>query len=99
MSFLGSTLLLISAGYSLVLLFRVSQKHIVADIALGWFLGCGYFALASFFVAYVLHIRLCLIGSLVTILLPSGILLLRFRTFKTSDERVSRCDNSNHLFP
>jgi hypothetical protein len=81
-SFLGSTLLLILAGYSLVLLLRVSQKHIVADIALGWFLGSGYFALVSFFAAYILHIRLCLLSSLGTVLLPGGILLLCFQTFK-----------------
>ena len=99
MSFLGSTLLLISAGYSLVLLLRISQKHIVADIALGWFLGSGYFALVSFFVAYILHIRLCLLSSLGTILLPGGILLLRFQTFKTAIKESIIATMATPYFP
>ena len=80
MTLLLGIALFVGAGYSLALIFGLSRKNLLHDIALGWFIGAGYYTVVMALLSYEGGVRMNAAVSLSVIILPVLILLLQLKS-------------------
>ncbi len=79
MTLLLGIALFVGAGYSLAFFLGLSRKNLLHDIALGWFIGAGYYTIVMALLSYEGGVRVNAAVSLSVITLPILILLFRLK--------------------
>ena len=80
MTYLLGVVLFIIAGYSIITLTKISEQNLIYDIALGWFVGAGYYSLAWFVLVYALGADVTPSYSFAIIFTPLLIMIVKSRT-------------------
>ncbi len=79
MTYLSGVALFIIAGYSIIALTKISEQNLIYDIALGWFIGAGYYSLAWFVLVYALGADVTRSYSFAIIFTPLLIMIVKSR--------------------
>jgi len=80
MTLLLGIALFAGAGYSLALLLGLCRKNLLHDIALGWFIGAGYYTVVMALLSYKAGVQMNAAVSLSVIIFPVLILLFRLKS-------------------
>jgi len=81
MTYLIGTAVFIGAGYSLVLLLDISRRHLLYDIALGWFVGAAYYSSFMALLVYLAGVPVSKTVSILIMALPMLLVLLRSKRY------------------
>lgn len=69
------------AGYCIALFLGITRTHILHDIALGWFVGVGYYSVTMFIIVFGAGLAPQPLYSLMIILAPIVVALVRITTY------------------
>lgn len=93
MIFIIGIVLIITTGYSLLLLFNAAKSSLPLNLALAWFVGAGYFSFINTVLLFGLGINTTLITSLLIIATPIIIVAAMRNRYKIDSVHINAFKN------
>lgn len=81
MIYLMGAIIIALSGYCIALLLKLTRDHFLHDIALGWFLGAGYYSVSMFFLVYAAGLPAKALYSVLIILVPFIYCTMRIKVY------------------
>lgn len=99
MIFLVGIVLFLLCGYCLLLLTNMAIRHLLHDLALGWFFGAAYYSLASCALFYIGGVDINRLTSLAIIMIPCLVVLFRIGSYSPFIIRSARDIRNTEYLP